>query len=59
MAVYKMLKFENGSNVYKCEVEFTNEELDAIYSAMSDYEHYGEEEHEIADSISFKLSVLG
>ena len=39
-------------------IELTDSELDAIYSAMSDYEHYGDEEHEIADSICAKLSDI-
>ena len=39
-------------------IELTDDELDAIYSAMSDYEHYGNEEHEIADSICAKLSDI-
>jgi hypothetical protein len=39
-------------------IELSDSELDAIYSAMSDYEHYGDEEHEIADSICAKLSDI-
>ena len=43
-------------NITDNQPDFTDDELNAIYCAMSDYEHYGEEEHEIADSICAKLS---
>jgi hypothetical protein len=43
-------------NITDKQPDFTDAELDAIYYAMSDYEHYGDEEHEIADSICAKLS---
>jgi hypothetical protein len=35
---------------------FTDEEVDAIYSAMGDYADYGDEETELANSIRNKLS---
>jgi hypothetical protein len=37
------------------EVELTDDELDAIYCAMGDYQDYGDEEQEIAMSIRDKL----
>ena len=36
-------------------IELTDSELDAIYSAMSDYQDYGDEEQEIASSIRDKI----
>jgi len=51
-----MILLQNTEN--NKSIELTDDELDAIYSAMSDYEHYGEEEHEIADSICAKLSNI-
>ena len=45
-------------NITDKQPDFTDDELNAIYSAMSDYEHYGDEEHEIADSICSKLSDI-
>jgi hypothetical protein len=35
---------------------FTDEEVDAIYSAMGDFADYGDEETELANSIRNKLS---
>jgi hypothetical protein len=58
MAVYKVLRFENGSNIPVAEVEFTEAEVDAIYSAMGDYQDYGDEEQEISSDIRTKLAEL-
>ena len=37
---------------------FTDDEWDAIYSAMKDYSDYGDEEADIADSIRAKISTI-
>jgi hypothetical protein len=37
---------------------FTEEEWDAIYYAMADYQDHGEEECELAHSIQSKLTEL-
>ena len=58
MAVYKVLRFENGSNAPVAQVEFTEAEVDAIYSAMGDYQDYGDEEQEISSDIRGKLADL-
>jgi hypothetical protein len=50
---YQLVKIlENGE---KHVVELTEDEIDAIYRAMGDYQDYGDEEQEIADSIRDKL----
>ena len=38
------------------EIQLTTDELDAIYSAMGDYQDYGDEESDIASSIIEKIS---
>ena len=43
-------------NITDKQPEFSDDELDAIYSAMSDYQDYGDEESELADSVKEKLS---
>jgi hypothetical protein len=58
MTVYKVLRFEHGSNIPAAEVEFTEAEMDAIYSAMGDYQDYGDEEQEISSDIRTKLAEL-
>jgi hypothetical protein len=42
-------------NITDKQPEFSDDELDAIYSAMSDYQDYGDEESEIANSVKEKL----
>ena len=42
-------------NITNKQPEFSDDELDAIYSAMSDYQDYGDEESEIANSVKEKL----
>lgn len=37
---------------------FTNEEWDAIYQAMSDYQDYGGYESKMTDSVQSKISKL-
>lgn len=37
---------------------FTNEEWDAIYEAMSDYQDHGDYESEMTDSIQLKIQQL-
>mgnify|MGYP003704504593 CR=1 FL=1 len=37
------------------EIELTEDEVEAIYSAMGDYQDYGDEESEIANSVREKL----
>ena len=37
---------------------FTDDEWDAIDSAMKDYSDYGDEEADIADSIRAKISTI-
>jgi len=37
------------------EVELTENELDALYSALGDYQDYGDEEAELSASIRDKL----
>ena len=39
-------------------IQLSNEDLEAIYNAMDDYRHHGEEEENIADSIQSKLSGM-
>jgi hypothetical protein len=56
MLVYKLIKIEdNRPNV---EVELSDEQLDAIFAAMSDYQDYGDEEQEVALSVQDALSEL-
>lgn len=43
-------------NITDKQPEFSDDELDAIYRAMEDYQDYGDEESEIADSVKEKLS---
>ena len=45
-------------NITDKQPEFSDDELDAIYSAMSDYQDYGDEESEIANSVKEKLVWL-
>lgn len=40
-------------------VTLTSDEVDAIYSAMGDYQDYGDTEEELADSIRDKIMDLG
>ena len=37
---------------------FTNEEWDAIYEAMSEYQDHGDEETDLCDSVQSKISKL-
>lgn len=37
---------------------FTNEEWDAIYDAMSEFQDHGDEESDMTDSIQSKISKL-
>lgn len=37
---------------------FTEDEWDAIYNAMADYQDHGEEETELAYSIQSKITLL-
>jgi|688.fasta_scaffold970367_1 hypothetical protein len=39
-------------------IELTDSELDAIYSAMSDYQDYGDEESELSGNVQSKLYQL-
>jgi hypothetical protein len=50
---YKLIKIEK--NQPEQSVELTEDEIDAIFDAMGDYQDYGEEEFELADSIRNKL----
>lgn len=56
MIVYKLTKLE--VNRPEVSVELTDNQLDAIYSAMGDYQDYEGEEAEIAVSIQDALSQL-
>jgi hypothetical protein len=40
------------------QIELTDDELDAIYSAMSDYQDYGDEESELSGNVQSKLYQL-
>jgi hypothetical protein len=51
---YKLIYTE--ANQPERTVILTDEEVDAIYSAMGDYADYGDEETELANSIRNKLS---
>ena len=37
---------------------FTNEEWDAIYEAMSEFQDHGDEESELTDSVQLKIQQL-
>jgi hypothetical protein len=37
---------------------FTVDEWDAIYSALSDYADYGDDESDVADSVRMKIAKL-
>lgn len=56
MIVFKLVKIE--VNKPEVSVELTDNELDAIYSAMSDYRDYGDDEEDTALSIQEKISKL-
>jgi hypothetical protein len=56
MIVFKLVKVE--VNQPEVSVELTDNELDAIYSAMSDYRDYGDDEEDTAISIQDKISQL-
>ena len=43
-------------NITDKQPEFSDDEIDAIYCAMGDYQDYGDEESELANSIREKLS---
>jgi hypothetical protein len=43
-------------NITDKQPEFSDAETDAIYCAMGDYQDYGDEESELANSIREKLS---
>jgi uncharacterized membrane-anchored protein len=59
MIVFKLVKVEvNQPEVAEVSVELTDNELDAIYSAMSDYRDYGDDEEDTAISIQEKISKL-
>ena len=40
------------------QIMFTEDEWDAIYSAMADYQDHGEEEAEIAHEIQHKITLM-
>lgn len=40
------------------QIELTDDELDAIYSAMSDYQDYGDEESELSSNVQSKIYQL-
>jgi hypothetical protein len=56
MIVFKLVKVE--VNQPEVSVELTDNELDAIYSAMSDYRDYGDDEEDTALSVQDKISKL-
>jgi hypothetical protein len=37
---------------------FTNEEWDAIYEAMSEFQDHGDEESDLCDSVQLKIQQL-
>ena len=53
MITYKLIRIEE--NEPEITTEFTENEIDAIYAAMGDYQDYGDEEAELAESIRGKL----
>lgn len=40
------------------QIMFTEDEWDAIYNAMADYQDHGEEETELAHSVQEKITAL-
>ena len=40
------------------QIMFTEDEWDAIYTAMADYQDYGESEAEIAHEIQHKITLM-
>jgi hypothetical protein len=56
MIIFKLVKVE--VNKPEVSVELTDNELDAIYSAMSDYRDYGDDEEDTALSVQDKISQL-
>lgn len=40
------------------QIMFTEDEWDAIYNAMADYQDHGEEEAEIAHEIQSKITMM-
>ena len=40
------------------QIMFTEDEWDAIYNAMADYQDHGEEETELAYSVQSKITAL-
>ena len=40
------------------QIMFTEDEWDAIYNAMADYQDHGEEEAEIAHEIQHKITLM-
>jgi hypothetical protein len=55
LGIAEAIGFDKGYKAATAKV-FTDEEVDAIYSAMGDYADYGDEETELANSIRNKLS---
>ena len=51
-----MISQETTAAIYK--QLFTDAEWDAISSALNDYQDYGDEEANIADSIQQKISTI-
>ena len=61
--VYCSFKFKNHMTKQlpvnqMLQVMFTEEEWDAIYNAMADYQDHGEEETELAYSVQSKITTL-
>jgi hypothetical protein len=50
--MYILTRTVDGQSV---SVELTEDEVDAIYSSMDDYRHYGDTEEETASSIQDKI----
>ena len=40
------------------QIMFTEDEWDAIYNAMADYQDYGDEQADIAHEIQHKISLM-
>ena len=53
MIKYKLIRIEE--NQPEITTEFTENEIAAIYDAMGDYQDYGDDEAELAESIRSKL----
>ena len=53
MITYKLIRIEE--NEPEITTEFTENEIAAIYDAMGDYQDYGDDEFELAESIRGKL----